>query len=238
MPPDPGPPTHGADAEETVTGPSRRHVGVLLPWANQAVEEELPRLAPAHVVCHYARLVPASRTTAIDDTFWHGLRAAAATAVDSLQHLPLDATVLACTSAGFTAAGPPLPHGVVTAFDTLTTVLDHDRSRRIALATPYPRDVTRAEARALTDRGFTILAEASLDLADGYPAIPPADIRTLVSGLPPSALRQADALVLSCTGWRTLPVLTELTTELGLPVVSSNAAIARYATGPHKKADP
>ncbi|MGW0824728.1 hypothetical protein [Streptomyces sp. NPDC002845] len=78
----------------------RRRVGVLLPWANMAVEEELPQLGEQGVVFHYARLVPASRTTAVDDSFWHGLRAASASAVDSMRHLPLDATVLACTSAG------------------------------------------------------------------------------------------------------------------------------------------
>lgn len=220
---------------QTAAGPSRRHVGVLLPWANQAVEEELPHLLPRHVVCHYARLVPASRTTAVDDAFWHGLRDAATAAVDSLQHLPLAATVLACTSAGFTT-GPPLPHGVVTAFDALTDVLDHDHHRRIVLATPYPHHVTHAEARALADRGFDVLAETSLDLADGYPAIPQAGIRTLVTALAPAALRRADALVLSCTGWRTLPLLDDLAQELGLPVISSNAAIARYANGPTQRA--
>ena len=83
---------------------------MLLPWANVAVETELPRLGLTHSVFHHARLVPASRTTAVDDSFWHGLREATGGALDSLSHVPLDAVVLACTSAGFTD-GPAMPPG-------------------------------------------------------------------------------------------------------------------------------
>ncbi|MEU7560271.1 maleate cis-trans isomerase family protein [Streptomyces eurythermus] len=209
----------------SATEPDIRRVGVLLPWANQAVEEELPQLGEPGVVFHYARLVPASRTTAVDDAFWHGLRAAATGAVDSMRHLPLDATVLACTSAAFTG-GPELPPGVITAFDALTTVLHQRRLARIVLATPYPQPVTRAEAAALGERGIQVLAHASLGLDDGYPAINPQQILDLCASLPPAARAGADALVLSCTGWRTLTAATALHKRLRIPVISSNHALA------------
>ncbi|PWG11011.1 hypothetical protein DF268_24085 [Streptomyces sp. V2] len=200
-------------------------MGVLLPWANVAVEEELPQLGEPGTVFHYARLVPASRTTAVDDSFWHGLRAAATGAVDSLRHLPLEATVLACTSAGFTG-GPALPPGVITAFDALTTALHRRRLARVALATPYPDPVTRAEAEALAARGIDVTAHACLGLDDGYSAITTAQILTLCDGLPPAALAGADALVLSCTGWRTLTATAALREQLRIPVISSNLALA------------
>ncbi|MER6032176.1 hypothetical protein [Streptomyces sp. NPDC001851] len=214
-----------------------RRVGILLPWANQAVEEELPQLGEPGIVFHYARLVPASRTTAVDDAFWHGLRAAATSAVDSMRHLPLDATVLACTSAAFTG-GPELPPGVITAFDTLTTVLHRRRLARIVLATPYPHPVTRAEAAALGDRGIQVLAHASLGLDDGYPDIRPQQILGLCTNLPPAALAKADALVLSCTGWRTLTAATTLQEQLGIPVISSNHALATHILPPAPGAAP
>ncbi|MER5549957.1 hypothetical protein ABT072_48125 [Streptomyces sp. NPDC002589] len=203
----------------------RRHVGVLLPWANQAVEEELPQLGEPGTVFHYARLVPASRTTAVDDAFWHGLRASAAGAVDSLRHLPLEATVLACTSAGFTG-GPALPGGVLTAFDALTAVLERRALTRIVLATPYPEPVTRAEADALRERGVQVAAHVSLGLTDGYPEIPTAQILDLCARLPGASVAGSDALVLSCTGWRTLAATTALQARYGVPVVSSNLALA------------
>lgn len=211
-------------------------MGVLLPWANVAVEEELPQLGEPGVVFHYARLVPASRTTAVDDSFWHGLRAAATGAVDSMRHLPLDATVLACTSAGFTG-GPELPPGVITAFDALTTTLHQRHVASVALATPYPEQVAQTEAEALAAHGIEVTGNASLGLDDGYPHITTAQILTLCDGLPPAALAEADALVLSCTGWRTLTAAAALQARLRIPVISSNLALAlALATHTHSPA--
>jgi len=203
-------------------------VGVLLPWANQAVETELPCLGLARTVFHYTRLVPASRTTAVDASFLHGLREAAGNAVESLAHLPLDSRILACTSAGFTG-GPPLPTGVVTAFDALTNALQALDASRVVLAAPYPIEVTASEAAALTARGIEVVAHASLGLADGYPGVTADDIRTLIRQFPADALRTADAVVLSCTGWHTLSALPDIQQAVGMPVISSNLAMALFA---------
>lgn len=210
---------------------------MLLPWANQAVEEELPQLGESGTVFHYARLVPASRTTAVDDAFWHGLRASATGAVDSLHHLPLEATVLACTSAGFTA-GPALPDGVLTAFDALSMLLQRRALTRIVLATPYPQAVTRAEADALGERGIQVAAHVSLGLTDGYPNVPTTQVLDLCAQLPEADLTGSDALVLSCTGWRTLTALPLLQARYGIPVVSSNLALATLTPVPVPGAAP
>ncbi|MBP2400732.1 hypothetical protein [Streptomyces syringium] len=224
MPPD----TRGLLTARDSLPAAPARLGVLLPWANVAVESELPRLHLRNVVFHYARLVPASRTTAVDASFWHGLRAAAADALDSMAHLPLDAVILACTSAGFTG-GPPLPPRVVTAFEALVGTLAAFGAERVVLAAPYPLRVTRAETLALQAAGLKVLADTSLDRADGYPQIPPDQITALVNTLPARALRAADAVVLSCTGWHTLPVLDHLQTRWGKPVISSNLAMGMYA---------
>jgi maleate isomerase len=209
---------------------STAHVGVLLPWANVAVETELPRLGLRNTVFHYARLVPASRTTAVDESFWHGLREASAQALDSLSHITLDTRVLACTSAGFTG-GPPLPAGVFTAFDALTAALVGKGLHRVVLATPYPASVTETEAVALAGAGVGVLAHASLGLDDGYPGIPAARVAELVEQFSKKALDAADAVVLSCTGWHTLAVVPELERRFGKPVFSSNLAMALLAAG-------
>ncbi|WP_381563565.1 hypothetical protein [Streptomyces eurythermus] len=200
-----------------------------MPWANVVIEEELPLLAPDGVVFHYARLVPASRTTAIDSRFWDGLRGAASIAVDSMRHIPLDATLLGCTSAGFTEGATPVPEGLVTAFDALLTELARLGTCRVVLATPYPDDVTRTEAAALDSHGVEVLASAALGLTDGYPQIDPRRAESLVLNMPERALREADAVVLSCTGWRTLPILAELAQRTDRPVVSSVSAMAGYS---------
>ncbi|TBO61299.1 hypothetical protein EYS09_02060 [Streptomyces kasugaensis] len=215
-----------AGADRTV------RAGLLLPWANVAVETELSRLGLRHTVFHHARLVPASRTTAIDASFWHGLREASAQALDSLSHVPLDAVMLACTSAGFTD-GPPLPSGVFTAFDALLLALTEAAVARVVLVTPYPVPVTEAEAAALAEAGVEVLSYASLGLADGYPEVTPDQILALVGQLSEEAVESAEAVVLSCTGWHTLPVITELEHRFGKPVLSSNLAMALLATRAH-----
>lgn len=211
-------------------GPARRsaHVGVLVPWANVAVETELPRFGLRHLVFHYARLVPADRTTAVNDAFWQGLREASVPALESLSRIPLDGVLLACTSAGF-SGGPPLPPGVVTAFDSLTQSLRLLGAARVALATPYPRGVTRAESDALGQAGVEVTGWSALDLTDGYSGVTRNQIRSLVRAIPPEGLKSAQALVLSCTGWHTEGLLAELRSVLGIPVLSSNLAMALYA---------
>ncbi|MEV3873688.1 hypothetical protein [Streptomyces sp. NPDC049906] len=209
-------------------GRGKVRVGLLLPWANVAVEEELPRIGLRNAVFHHARLVPSSRATAVDASFWHGLRDAAAGAVGSLVHVPLDSVVLACTSAGFTG-GLSLPAGTLTAFDVLVDGLRTLGARRVVLATPYPDRVTLSEATALRAAGFTVLAHVGLGLDDGYADVPSRVVRRLLRDLPAGSMGAADAVVLSCTGWHTLSCVEPLERELGKPVVSSNLAIALHA---------
>ncbi|NBE51195.1 maleate cis-trans isomerase family protein [Streptomyces boluensis] len=202
--------------------------GLLLPWANVAVETELARLGLRHTIFHHTRLVPASRTTAIDASFWHGLRESSVQALDSLSHIPLDVAMLACTSAHFTG-GPPLPSGVFTAFDALLQALTEAAVARVVLVTPYPGPVTKAEAAAFTEAGVEVLAHTSLGLTDGYPDVTPDQVLALVEQLPQGALNVAGAVILSCTGWHTLPVIAELEHRFGKPVLSSNLAMALLA---------
>lgn len=220
--------------DEGRTAPVTTHVGVLVPWANTVVEEELPRLSSNEVVLHYARLVPPSHTTALDKGFLDGLRAAVPTAVASLNRLPLDAIFLACTSEGFTRTTGK-DEEVISAFDALTTALAQFGATRIALATPYPEPITQREADAFDARGIEVTAHASLGRDDGYPDVAACEIISLVEGLNPRALAAADVLVLSCTGWPTRGVLAILEQQWRMPVLSSNLAMALHTTTVHRK---
>jgi maleate isomerase len=204
------------------------HIGVLVPWANTMVETEMPNLRLRDVVFHYARLVPSSGSTALDRRFLDGLRAAIPAAVTSLSKLPLASVLLACTSAGFTATGDG-PADVVTAFDALVMALDRLGSGRIALATPYPQAITETEAATFVQRGVTVTSHVSLDRDDGYSDVTGEEIHTLLSTLPRTSLADADALVLSCTAWPTVNLIADLEADLGLPVLSSNLAMAAHA---------
>jgi maleate isomerase len=204
------------------------HIGMLVPWANTVVETELPRLGLDRVVFHYARLVPPSRSTALDASFLNGLVAAVPDAAGQLERLPLTAVMMACTSAGF-AVADARPTVVVTAFDALVATLRLLRARRIVLATPYPDAVTTREAEAFAEVGIAVTAAAGLGRDDGYATVTADEIRALVDRFTTAALAEADVVVLSCTGWPTLALVAELEAATGRPVLTSNLALASYS---------
>lgn len=203
-----------------------RHAGVLVPWANTVVEDELPAYAQGSAVFHYARLVPANRSTALGEGFLGGLRDAVPAALAQLERIDLDTVVMACTSAGFTAPGHP---PVASSFDALCTVLSGHGAKRIVLATPYPHPTTDREADAFAAAGIEVAGRASLGLDDDYARIEPGQIKALLDQIDPDAFADADALVLSCTGWPTGALIGETQDALGIPVLSSNLATAIYA---------
>lgn len=219
--------------------PATMHAGVLVPWANTVVETELPALAEGAVAWHYARLVPASRDTALTDDFLAGLIEAVPGAVHQLSKLPLDQIYLACTSAAFTRpdrvrdivieAAATMPVPVVTAFDALVGSLRRIGASQIALATPYPDEVTVCEAAQFEAAGIGVRALGSLGLADGYAHVPTDQVAALVTDLGKTSLAEADAVVLSCTGWPTGTVIRTLRRRIRKPVISSNLAIAQHA---------
>lgn len=204
------------------------HIGMLVPWANSVVETELPRLGLDRVVFHYARLVPSSRSTALDATFLSGLVAAVPDALSQLARLPLSAVLVACTSAGF-AVTDACPVGAATAFDALVATLRRLGAGRIVLATPYPDAVTTREVESFADEGITVLAAVSLGRDDDFATVNENDIRALIHQFDPATFAHADAVVLSCTGWPTLPLVPELEASTGRPVLTSNLALAIHS---------
>jgi maleate isomerase len=211
------------------------HAGVLVPWANSVVEAELPRWAGASVVWHYARLVPPDHGTALDENFLAGLLAAAPAALDQLAGLNLRSVYMACTSAAFMfpgqtqslAADAQVP--VITAFDAIVDVLQRRDASRIVLLTPYPAEICEAEARRFDSQGIAVTGHASLCLTDGYAEVGDSQIRELAMQVGSRATKEAQAIVLSCTGWPTLGLIEQLRRQLGRHVISSNRAIARHA---------
>jgi maleate isomerase len=211
------------------------HVGVLVPWANSVVEAELPRWARASVVWHYARLVPPSQGTALSEEFLAGLLAAAPTALGQLAALRLQRVYLACTSAAFMLPGPTKAAAagtfvpVVTAFEAILVALRQQEARRIVLLTPYPEEICETEANTFRNCGITVTGYATLNMIDGYAAIEPTQVRDLAKRVSRRAVEEAQAIVLSCTGWPTFSLSRLLARELGKEILSSNRAIAVHA---------
>jgi len=97
--------------------------------------------------------------------------------------------------------------------------------RRIALLTPYPRAIHRAVADYLTHHGLEIVDEKGLDIAIDHEitAYPAAELCARIMELD---RRMAEAIFVSCTSLRIAGAIAGLEAATGLPVVTSNQALA------------
>ena len=101
-------------------------------------------------------------------------------------------------------------------------------ARRIALLTPYPPGLHGMVADHLRQHGFALSDEKGLgvDTDAGITAIPE---RALIEASLALQRTDAEAVFLSCTALLTAGVVEILEARLGLPVVTSNQALAWHA---------
>jgi maleate isomerase len=102
-------------------------------------------------------------------------------------------------------------------------------AKRIGLLTPYRADVNRIVASYVTARGFEVPVFGSFNEEnDGIvAAISPASIRNGVEAI--KAKAELDAVFVSCTSVRLAEAAAAIEAEIGLPVTSSNHAMAWHA---------
>jgi len=213
----------------------RGRIGLLVPGGNSVMEPEFHRMAPDGVSTHANRVY-------LKDVTPESLAGMADHAAESARGLaPVRIGVLAfgCTSGSF-VGGKGYDEKLIRIMEdatgipattTTTAVLRALRLfgvRRIALATPYTDEVTRLEARFLADHGFEVTR------AQGGGIVETADIQVCEPEVAYARAREVDddraeAVFISCTGFRTIEVLEKLEAELGKPVTSSNHAMAWHA---------
>jgi len=92
--------------------------------------------------------------------------------------------------------------------------------------TPYRRDVNEIVRAYITGRGYEVPVFGSFNEQDDVvvASIDAASIRGAVHSL--VAGREVDAVFVSCTSVRLLDAVVEIEAECGLPVTSSNHALA------------
>jgi maleate isomerase len=102
-------------------------------------------------------------------------------------------------------------------------------ARRIGVLTPYRADVNRIVASYIAARGFTVPVFGSFNEEDD----------NIVARITPKSIKQGilairkradiDAVFVSCTSVRLAEAAAEIEGEIGLPVTSSNHAMAWHA---------
>lgn len=214
---------------------STARIGLIVPSTNSVVEPELIMHAP-DAVAFYATRVPVAEVASAQEKVASivAMRERLPAAAAELGSLGPAALAYACTSGSFlngrdvdaqtcaelrSASGLP-------SYTTSTAVVAALRElevRRLAVVTPYVAPVADGAVNYLEQNGFRVVARRDLGLLSNL------DKGRLDAAVSERLVREvdtgsADAVLISCTNWRTLDRLPALERELGIPVVSSNLA--------------
>ncbi len=96
---------------------------------------------------------------------------------------------------------------------------------RLSLLTPYLMSTTHMVAEHFEEAGFSLDHVATFDL-DGDPEMNRVDPDRIASAARDVFDPHSDGLFISCTGWLTNAIVQPLEDALGVPVVTSNHALA------------
>lgn len=208
---------------------SKARIGLLVPSANTIVEGEFNELKPDGVSVHAARMAITYPTIEnlkrmVEDTEM---------ATELVSHARPHIIAFACT-AGSLLEGLGWDQQLIEKIKrtadvpvttTATAVIKAFKElgiKKISVATPYIDELNVLEKKFFEESGFEVLDIQGIELPDGQ-------MDTLsFESISDYARRvdrpQADAVFLSCTNLKALPIIAPLEEELGKYVFSSNVA--------------
>lgn len=213
---------------------SRAKIGLIILQSDQTAEHEFAALLRGEgIALYHTRIANAMEVTPETlRSMERDLPAAAALLPPSFE---FDAIGYCCTS-GATMIGEDRVNEVIrhvhpdakttnplTACKAALATLD---IQRFALVTPYPPSVTAEMQRNLSNAGFETGAVASFNQSDDFTVARISPDSILDAILTVGGRENCEAVFVSCTSLRVLPVIAESEMRLGKPVISSNQATA------------
>lgn len=209
----------------------RAKLGFVLLATEQTGQDDVMRLRPPGVGCHFARVAnPDEISNATLAAIAPELTRAAATL---LPDGSLDVVSYACTSGSLVLgqervedllrAGNPAarPTSIIAA---VLRALRAVGAARIVVATPYLDEINTAERDYLAERGFEVLEIQGLNLAldSDMVRVAPSYLMEMAAELDRP---EADAIFISCGALRSVDIVADLEAAVGKPVITSNQAM-------------
>lgn len=216
----------------------RARLGLIVLATDQTIEHEWRRILADvdGVALYHSRIRNDPQITPDTLRAMEGRIAEAADVI--MPGLPLDVVAFGCTSAAMVIGeeevaaritavrpGAKVTTPITAAFAAFRAV----GARRLAVLTPYRDDVNAAVRRYVEAHGFTVAAFGTFGEEDDHKVarIAEASIRDAALSLASEA--PADALFVACTSLRVAAIAREVEAATGLPVTSSNHAMAWHA---------
>jgi len=212
---------------------ARKRIGLIVPSTNTTCEADYQMAVPRGITVHGQRLWLTNEGTG--DEVFNRMNAEIESGARYLATAQVDVIVYGCTTGSFfkgpgwdremcglieRAAGVP---AVATSPSVVEALRAFD-ARKISVATPYPEwnnDKLRAYLEA---HGFEVLNVEGEPraAASGNQGINDQEPASVVEFAARVCRPEADALLCSCTAWRSVEAVAAIEARTGKPVVTSN----------------
>ena len=209
-------------------------LGLVVLQVDETIEEDFRRIFPPETArLHISRIPSGAELNPDTIAEMEGALPAATSLLPGYE--PFDAVGYACTS-GTTLIGADRVHALIAeavptkaATNPLTATLaacEHLGLKRLGIVSPYIASVATPIRNAFTAAGLTVPETLSFgeEVEARVARIAPASIAEAARTL--AQRTELDGIFLSCTNLRTLDILAPLKRELGIPILSSNQALA------------
>jgi len=211
----------------------RKRIGLIVPSTNTTCEADFQKAVPPGVTVHGQRLWLTNEGTG--DEIFNRMNAEIESGARYLATARVDVIVYGCTTGSF-FKGPGWDREMcdviqraagVPAVATSPSVVEALRSfgaRRVSVATPYPEWNNQKLRAYLEAQGFEVL---NVDgepraAASGNQGINDQEPESVVEFASKTCRPEADALLCSCTAWRSVEAVAAIEAKIGKPVVTSN----------------
>lgn len=216
--------------EHDMSGATANGIGLVAPF-DFALDEEYRQWLPDDVPIFTTRTPElADKEVTIHLAKEVGSTLAVVPAVRSLLAVRPAAIGYACTSGSFVEgvagegrlrramvdAGAP---AAVTTSGALLQALEHLHIRRLAVATPYNRQLTDLLGAFLSESDFTVTSAGYLDMEHDIARVDQAAVERMARLIDRP---EAEAIFFSCTNLHTYDIISRLESQLGKPVLSAN----------------
>jgi maleate isomerase len=208
----------------------RGRLGLIVPTGNTTMECEFNRMAPDGVSVHANRIYLRNVTPEHLLEMEHDAEASA----KGLEACAVGVLAFGCTSGSFVGGAGYDERLIkrmedatgIPATTTSSAVLRGLRAmgvHRVAMATPYIDDVNRIERQFLEDNGVEVTDMAGGGIVE-TPEIQLCEPHVAYRRAREVDNDRAEAVFISCTGFRTIEFIERLERDLGKPVITANQA--------------